>query len=160
MFPPGSDLTGRDLLAASARKRRNKFDSIDDAYNRFSQKGALSSFSPSSLALYCTHGLKADPPGVSLRCNPEDEESIYLSGIANGVYDALDFVTSPCVVAFGENSTTVNREKAMAIASHLKNAKIEEIKGSGHFTLLENPFLGAQLISSFVESLNLEKLGA
>ncbi len=154
LFPPGADLAGRDALASSARKRRDTFESYNDAYSRYRQGGGLSHLSESALALYCVHGFEHDGDVVRLRCRPEDEEAIYLSGGANGVYEALKDVTCPSVIVYGEMSKTISAESAHAIAHQMRNARVERLDGTGHFTLFENPFAGAASITSFVNSLD------
>src|SRR5690606_16876442 len=37
LFPPDADLSTREMLALSARKRRSDFESRDEVYTRFSQ---------------------------------------------------------------------------------------------------------------------------
>jgi len=154
LFPPGVDLKDRDKLADSAEKRRDFFSSRDEAFNKYKSKGALSALSPSSLALYCTHGFRDYEDGVTLSCSKEDERSIYLSGGANGVFEALSEIHVPSKIVYGSKSTTINFERAELIASQMKNASTEELPNAGHFTLFEQPYIGAKSISRFVDCLS------
>jgi len=153
LFPPGADLKDRDFLADSAKKRRDFFISRDEAFNKYKDKGALSALNPSALALYCTHGFKSIDDGVTLSCSKEDERAIYLSGGANGVYEALSEISVPTKIVYGASSTTIDLQRAELIASNMKNASVEELKNAGHFTLFEQPYTGALSITRFVDSL-------
>lgn len=155
MFTPDSDLANRGLLAESARNRRERFESADDAYFKYLSRGALSKLSPSALALYCVHGFKDTTRGIQLRCSKVDEEAIYLSGGANGVYDSLSKIKVPTRFVYGEHSKTVNSEQAEIYSSQIQGSTTEMLAGTGHFTLFENPYLGAKSITTFIDSLEL-----
>ena len=117
LFPRGADLKDRDLLAKTAQRRRENFASRDDAFKKYISRGALSALNPSSLALYCTHGFRNIEDGITLSCSKEDEESIYLSGGANRVYDSLPQINVRSKIVYGEYSTTIDSEYAKMIAS-------------------------------------------
>lgn len=149
LFEPGSKLESREKLAESARKRKDSFASKDVAYEKF-LKSAFSVLNPSSLGSYCAHGLKDEQDHVSLRCNKRDEEMIYLSGGGNGVYEALSHIDCPTMIVYGENSTTIDSNKANMISDQISTSNVIGMKGVGHFTLFENPYIGALMISSFI----------
>lgn len=152
MFPPGADLSHREMLATSARKRRSDFTSRNDVYKHFKDRGGLSHLSPSALALYSLYCFEEQGDHVTLRCKKEDEEAIYLSGAANGVFEALDSICVPTVIVYGETSDTVNCTFAELISSHIPGSRVEELHGTGHFTLFEDPLAGAALITRFMTS--------
>lgn len=160
LFPPGADLTARDQLAKSARKRKNTFVSADEAFINYTTKGGFSSLSPSAIALFCTHGFEPRGDEISLRCKREDEEAIYLSGSANGVFDALHSIQSKTKIVYGEFSNTINKQSAQFIADQMNDASIEEMHSTGHFTLLEDPYQGAKSISAFIADIGLETLSS
>jgi pimeloyl-ACP methyl ester carboxylesterase len=153
LFPPGADLKDREMLAESAKRRRDTFGSRDEAFNKFSTRGPLSTLNQSALALYCTHGFRTTKEGITLSCSKEDERSIYLSGGANGVFEALPDIKAPVKIVYGETSTTINAQRADLIAKQMQNAQVEKLEKAGHFTLFDQPYAGAQSISRFVNSL-------
>jgi pimeloyl-ACP methyl ester carboxylesterase len=152
MFAPGADLSHRQALAMSAQKRRSDFASKDEVFQRFSERGSLSHLSASALGLYATYGFVENEIGVTLRCHKSDEEAIYLSGAANGVYEALDKISVPTLLVYGEHSTTVTEESATDMAEHIDDVTVTCMQDVGHFTLFENPILGAEIIENFLIS--------
>ncbi len=153
LVPPGTELKDRQMLADSAEYRRDTFSSRDEAFNKFSSRGPLSMLHPSALALYCTHGFKDCEDGVTLRCLKDDEKNIYLSGGGNKVFEALSSIQAPTNIVYGQFSKTVDAKRAELIANNISDARVEELAGAGHFTLLEQPYTGANSISIFVDSL-------
>lgn len=160
LFPPGSDIDHREFLADSARRRRESFESRDEAYFNYSSGGGFSKLSSSALALYCTHGFENFEGGITLRCNKQDEEAIYLSGAANNVFESLSKIEVPTRIIYGEFSKTVNVTQANLYASQLNNATVEELRNTGHFTLFEKPYAGAMSIRNFLDSFDTEPLGS
>jgi pimeloyl-ACP methyl ester carboxylesterase len=150
VFPPNADLSMRDILSNSAKNRRANFDSREMVYERFSSRGALSNLNKSSIALYAKYGFKTDNEEVTLRCNKEDEEAIYISGTSNSLWDSLKSIKIRSNIVYGELSNTMDPKKAEEIAGQIPNSTTECLKGVGHFTLFENPTFGAESISSFI----------
>lgn len=150
VFPPNADLTTREFLANSARNRRDTFDSKEIVYERFSTRGVFSTLAKSSLAFYAEYGFKEVDAKVTLSCNKLDEEAIYLSGSENNVYEILEKISVPTNIVYGGISNTVSAEFAGELASKIKHAKTEELPGVGHFTLFENPSLGARSITRYI----------
>lgn len=150
VFPPDANLSTREFLANSARNRRDIFDSKEMVFERFSSKGALSNLNKSALALYAEYGFSEIEQGVTLNCSKKDEEAIYLSGDKNNVYSSLKDIKVQTNIVYGEISNTISKEFANEIASQIPHATVEELPQVGHFTLFENPTLGAHSITRFI----------
>ncbi|HMS24321.1 MAG TPA: alpha/beta fold hydrolase [Acidimicrobiia bacterium] len=154
-FSADTDLSTRAALISSAERRRSTFESFDDALKRFSAGGPLSHLDSDCLELYCRHGFK--PKGeheeITLCCAPEDEAAIYRSGPVNGVFTILSHVEAPTLVIYGAKSTTFNEESARNLARKIPRAHYKELENAGHFTLFENPRLGADYFMDFMQSL-------
>jgi pimeloyl-ACP methyl ester carboxylesterase len=150
VFPPDADLATREFLANSAKNRRDTFESKEIVFERFSSRGALASLDQSSLALYAEYGFKEISEGVTLCCNKEDEEAIYLSGSENNVYEILSEIKVKTHIIYGEISNTISNDFAKEIAGRIQDSSVEELAGVGHFTLFENPTLGAESITRFI----------
>ncbi|HYD10915.1 MAG TPA: alpha/beta hydrolase, partial [Acidimicrobiales bacterium] len=116
VFPPMEVPQGDDQsnpLAAGARKRREVFDSKDDAYANFSSKPPLSTLHPDALRAYVDHGFADEPDGtVRLKCRPESEAQVYEMGRTHGAWSRLGEVWCPVVVAAGSTTTSVTPELA------------------------------------------------
>ncbi|MFN8015503.1 MAG: alpha/beta hydrolase [Acidimicrobiia bacterium] len=153
LFPPGTDLAHRESLALSARRRRDSFGSYDEAFFKYKDKGALSHLSKSALGLYVSNGFELLDNSITLKCNKEDEEAIYLSGTANGVWEALSNIDVSSLIVYGEHSNTVTLALAQKIAHQMKKAKIEMMPNVGHFTLFEQPYNAAKSITNFINSI-------
>jgi pimeloyl-ACP methyl ester carboxylesterase len=150
VFPPKADLSTRELLANSARYRKDTFETKENVYERFSSKGTLSALDKSCLASYAKYGFHEKDGKVTLSCKKEDEEAIYLSGSENYVWDALASIRVRTQIVFGTKSDTMNLQKATEISHQIANSKVESLANVGHFTLFENPTIGAKSISSFI----------
>lgn len=150
VFPPNADLSTREFLANSAKKRRDIFDSKESVYERFSTKGAFSTLDKSTLAFYAEYGFKEVEDKVTLCCNKQDEEAIYLSGSENNVYEILSSISVPTNIVYGSISNTITPQFAEELASKIEHSKTEELLGVGHFTLFENPSLGAKSITRYI----------
>ena len=83
-------------------------------------------------------------------CNKEDEEAIYLSGSENNVYEILSEIKVKTHIIYGEISNTISNDFAKEIAGRIQDSSVEELAGVGHFTLFENPTLGAESITRFI----------
>ncbi len=149
LFKPNSDLSHREYLAQSARKRRSDFGSKNEVFTRFKAKGALSQLSESALALYAIYGFKESGSGVTLSCKKENEEAIYLSGAANGVWESLSKLKTPTLVVNGECSNTISEEFAIEVSKQVNLGSHLQMSSVGHFTLYENPKLGAEITTNF-----------
>lgn len=82
-------------LAAAARRRRNTFDSFDQAYANYASKPPLNEFHPAALRAYVDHGFRQRDDGlVELKCSPEHEARTFESGNIHETWDHLG--NSPC----------------------------------------------------------------
>lgn len=82
-------------------KRKNRFKSAEEMFERFKDRLPYSVFDPEALRDYCTYGLlpAADGNGFVLACPPEIEASIYLSGRTNpGIYDSIRALDIPVLI--------------------------------------------------------------
>jgi pimeloyl-ACP methyl ester carboxylesterase len=127
-------------LARSARRRRNEWASVEDAYDAYASKPPLSSMTPGSLRAYVEYGLRDRGDGVlELKCAPEVEARVYSMAPRNGVWAVLPEVRAEVVVACGETSTDIGPELAERIALRLPHAHVEVWPGRGHFGPQEDP---------------------
>jgi pimeloyl-ACP methyl ester carboxylesterase len=145
MFPTGdAPLAGAPAdefpLARSARRRRNEWASIEEAYEAYASKPPLNVMAPESLRAYVEYGLRDRGDGAfELKCRPEVEARTYSMAPANGAWAVLPEVTATVVVACGENSTDIGPKLASAIAERLPHAALEVWPDCGHFGPQQDP---------------------
>jgi pimeloyl-ACP methyl ester carboxylesterase len=127
-------------LARSARRRRNEWASIEEAYEAYASKPPLNVMTPESLRAYVEYGLRDRGDGVfELKCRPEVEARTYSMAPANGAWAVLPDITADVVVACGENSNDIGPKPAGAIAERLPHATLEVWPDCGHFGPQEDP---------------------
>jgi pimeloyl-ACP methyl ester carboxylesterase len=96
-------------LVIGARRRRNRFDSYEQAHANFAGKPPMGWFEPDVLRCYVDHGLRpvADPDGdagadgVELCCSGPFEAATFSGSITNGVWDLLPGIATPTLVLAG-----------------------------------------------------------
>jgi pimeloyl-ACP methyl ester carboxylesterase len=82
-------------------KRKRRFSSPEEMFDRFEARAPYSVFEPDALRDYCRYGLlpAADGAGFELACPPETEASIYMTSRTNpGVYDSIRALEIPVLV--------------------------------------------------------------
>ena len=118
MFPTEiAHLTADDFpMAGNARKRRNEWASIDEAYDAYASKPPLNVMTPESLRAYVEYGLRDRGDGVfELKCAPEVEAARVLDGAARTARGTcFADVESPVLVACGETSRDISPQLAHA----------------------------------------------
>ena len=147
-LPPDADFT----LARTARKRRDEWSSLDEAYSAFASKPPLNAMTERSLHAYVDYGRRDRGDGVfELKCRPEVEAEVYTMAPANGAFARLDEIRVPVRVVSGEKSTSIDDELAAAIAERIPRGSVEVMRGLGHFGPQEDPAACVASILDFVK---------
>lgn len=134
-------------LATNARKRRNEWLSIEEAYEAYASKPPLDAMTPESLRAYVEYGLRDRGDGLlELKCRPEVEAAVYAMAPANGAWAVLPAVDTEVVVACGETSRDIGPALAERIAQRLPRAHGEVWPGCGHFGPQQDPDACAESI--------------
>jgi len=127
-------------LAASALKRRRRFDSRRAAIDNFASKPPFDVFTADALTLYVAHGFVDDPEGgVMLACRPEDEAATYGGALTRDAWDRLPAVEIPVHLACGGVSSHLPAPALAGAVARLPCGELEVIEGVGHFAPFENP---------------------
>jgi pimeloyl-ACP methyl ester carboxylesterase len=93
-----SSLGGREHPTA---KRRNRFASIDEMFERFRNRKPYAHFDPSALRDHFEYGLlpASDGDGYVLACPPKIEASVYMTSRTNAaVYDSIRAIEIPVLI--------------------------------------------------------------
>ena len=90
-------------IVQGARRRRRRFDSIDDAIANYESKPPLSLMTPDALRAYVEHGFApaSDGDGVELRCEPDFEADVFVSSQHNRIWYELPEIETPTIVVAG-----------------------------------------------------------
>jgi pimeloyl-ACP methyl ester carboxylesterase len=152
VFPPDGPFpsdTNRNPLAESARRRREIFDSRQDAFDNYASKPPFDRLAPDALHAYVDHGFAdMDDGRVRLKCRGETEARVYENSLGHDAYDHLPEVGCPVTVACGATSDTFGDALVDALAERLPRARAEVVAGVGHFGPLEDPALLARSVRS------------
>lgn len=134
-------------LPALTRKRKSRFEGIDDALANFSSKPPMATFDPEVREAYVRHGFKpAADGGIELKCTPEHEARTYETGGTSGAWDDLPAVSTPTWVVSGAPAQFQPSSFARNVAERMPNATYVQYDEMGHFGPLEHPGAIADLV--------------
>jgi pimeloyl-ACP methyl ester carboxylesterase len=129
-----------DFLARAARKRRDAWESTDEAFAAYASKPPLDVMTPQSLRAYVEYGLRDRGDGVlELKCRPEVEALVYTMGPNHGAFARLAEVASDVLVVCGETTRSVDPALGAQIADRLPRGRLEVLAGLGHFGPQQDP---------------------
>lgn len=137
-------------IVQGALRRRRTFRTFDEAYDNYRAKPPLSLMVPEALRNYVDHGFRpvagGDGPAVELRCAPELEAEIFVTGRDNGVWGLLPEIETPCVVIAGHVEQNQPSSQTEAIADRLPNGRYVPLDHQTHFGPFSHPREVAELI--------------
>ena len=142
--PPYGEYEGPQTLLAT--KRRNQFNSREEARENFVDKLPFSAWHPDALDGYIDCGLIDSPDGVALACRPQDEVAMYKAATRHGVWDLLGKVDPPVTILAGGSSETHTVDFLRYLGGQIPNCEYEIIPGTGHFLPMEMPEVVADRI--------------
>ncbi len=151
--------TGEEMwqlpIVQSALRRRRVFPSFDAAYENYAAKPPLSLMVADALRKYVDHGFRPvtegdGEPAVTLRCPPELEAAIFVTGRDNGVWKLLSDIDTPCVVIGGRVEEGQPSSGTEAIADELPHGRYVLRSDQTHFGPFSHPNETAALIAERV----------
>lgn len=140
-------------LARGARRRRQYFDSREDAHSRFRQKPIFADWPAEALSLYVEHGLRAreNDAGFELSWSPE-WEAYYFSTVYHDIWQdlpKLNALAPTLIIRAGHSNTFPDASFARA-QSLAPEAAFRELKGQGHLFPQAAPLETARVISDWL----------
>ena len=145
-LPPMPD----NALARSARRRRNEWHSIEEAFAAYSSKPPLDAMSPESLRAYVDYAFRDRGDGVlSLKCVPDVEAQVYVMSASHGAFARLPLVGCPTRVVVGEKTSSIDASIGQQLVDRLPNGTLEIMEGCGHFGPQQDPDATASSITRF-----------
>jgi pimeloyl-ACP methyl ester carboxylesterase len=142
MFPSEETLPPEEdfVLARSARKRRNEWQSTEEAFAAYASKPPLNVMTETSLRAYVEYGLRDRGDGVlELKCRPEVEARVFSMAPNNGAFARLGEIDADVLVVCGEKSRSIAPELGAQIAERIPHGRLEVMSGLGHFGPQQDP---------------------
>jgi pimeloyl-ACP methyl ester carboxylesterase len=123
-------------MAAAARRRREVFDSREEAFERYASRPPFSGVDARALKAYVDYGFDDLPDGtIRLKCRGEVEARTFEASIA-GAREHIGAVATVCTIG-GSGDGDGPAVIAPDIAAELPNARFESYPDLTHFAPME-----------------------
>ena len=137
-------------LASKSIKRRNHWDSTEQARKYLKSKKLFAKWDPEIMDLYILYGMiPAQSGGLTLACSPQKEASLFMGGNACDPWTLLPEIQCPVLIVEGgesENRFYIDLKKA---ASLFRKAEYVSVENAGHLVPMEQPGSVASLCNEF-----------
>jgi len=125
-------------MSDNARRRKDHFETRDEAFERYSSRLPFSEVDPEALRAYVDHGFADDPTGgVMLKCPGEIEAQVFESTVAGLSIRLGEIQTEITVVQSGDGGMPAT--VAAGVADALPNGKLSTWPDRSHFGPFEDP---------------------
>lgn len=138
------------LPASQAKRRKTHFQSKEDMWEHYREKGVFKAFSDEDLKLYVEAVAEEKEEGVFLNFSPSWEARIYKT-YPHITWKALLKVKVPILILSGENSSTFFNLSKSFVQKHCPHIHYQSIKDTGHLLPMEKPLQVAEAIKGFLE---------
>lgn len=145
-------------LVQLARRRRRRFASPQDAFERFRQKRLFADWSDESLWLYVQHGIRSRNTGDGFELVwSTDWEAHYFSTVYLRIWEALPRLTGspPALIVRGGDSDTLAAEAFARVKALAPALDSIEPQGQGHLFPQAAPQETAHVIGEWLRSRHL-----
>jgi pimeloyl-ACP methyl ester carboxylesterase len=152
--PPEGELLpeGDNPMSEAADRRRDRFDSLDQAYENYRSKPPLNQLHPDALRAYVDGGFSTTPNGsVTLQCRPSTEAEVFRHAATSGAWETVALLDLPVAVVAGRPDEIGPGAFAPAIANALPQGTLIQRPLLGHFGPLEDPVAMAKDVSAWVQ---------
>lgn len=145
---------GRNPLAERAAKRRDRFESIDSAYETFRTRRLFADWPDETVRLYA-ESLLPTPEGYYTLAWPKAWEAYYFRTLYTGTWGDLPRLRGkmPILVLRGAQSDTFLPEAAERLRRLLPQAHYAEISGHGHLFPQSAPHETRKVITDWLATL-------
>ncbi|MEN6474446.1 MAG: alpha/beta hydrolase [Syntrophaceae bacterium] len=142
-------------LASKSIKRRNHWDSGEEALAYLKSRSLFKNWDSEMLDLYVRYGLReVQTGGLNLTCSPEREAALFMGGMLYDPWPILANVPCPVLVVEGgasENRHYIDLKKATTL---FPQGSYTLVQGAGHLIPMEQPQTTAALIDGFLERIS------
>lgn len=144
---------GDNLMSEAAARRRDRFDSLDQAYENYRSKPPLNGLHPDALRAYVDGGFSPNPDGsITLRCRPSTEAEVFRHAATSGAWSTIATIKVPVAVVSGRPEGIGPGAFAPAIAEALPGGNLIVRPDLGHFGPLEDPEAMAAQVAGWVRA--------
>jgi pimeloyl-ACP methyl ester carboxylesterase len=145
-------LRSRIPPASLARRRRESWNSREEAATSYRKKALFQRFDPECFQDYITHGL-TEAPGGGLRLTiPRAWEARIFETSPRAVWQRLREVTVPTLVMRGGDTDILTPEALERVRRTLPGVRTEELPGTTHLFPLEQPEECVRRILAFLDT--------
>lgn len=149
-FDEPFEMPADNQMSVGARKRRAVWDSLDEAFEAYTSKPPLDVLARESLRAYVDGGLRERRDGHwELKCRPEYEARIYMTGGSSGIYPRLPEVRCLVRVVCGDPHGSPPATFGELIVARLPHGEFVRAERLGHFGPLEDPDWAARSMLEF-----------
>lgn len=115
-----------------------RYDSVDELQSVLIQRHPLAD--PHVLKQFARRALRpaADRRGFELKCDPALRRGLPAPDV-DAIWNALESLTCPILLARGAMSAMLTQKKAAAILERVKGCRLTTVRAAGHAVPLENP---------------------
>jgi len=145
-------LRGRIPPASLARRRRESWNSREEAAASYRKKALFQRFDPECFQDYITHGLTESPGGGLRLTIPRAWEARIFETSPRAVWQQLREVTVPTLVMRGGVTDILTPEALERIRRTLPRVRTEELPGTTHLFPLEQPEECVRRIHAFLDT--------
>jgi pimeloyl-ACP methyl ester carboxylesterase len=136
-------------ISLSAAKRRNSFDSLENAIDHFTGRAIFKTWPKEALENYLQGGLKRAGEEMLLSCDPVWEAKTF-NTVSYDTYKHLKRLNIPTYILRGSSGTSTFSDQAKEYLTNNDKLKIEEFSGS-HFLPIENASIVSSKVSNFLD---------
>ena len=147
VFPPPYGSGDNHPLAVSARRRRARFPSPEEARANFANKELFAGWDDRALDGYISGGLRPVADEWELACLPDHEASFYAGTGTHQAWDRLGELRVPVLLVVGSASDSHTPPYVEALASQIPDVETTVLAGAGHLLPMEEPVRLAAIIN-------------
>jgi pimeloyl-ACP methyl ester carboxylesterase len=149
--PPATEPAWESPLVVGARRRRNVWPSRDAMFGSLRAKMPFETWEEEFVRLYVDHGVADRPDGqVELRCPGALEAQVYAEAAMTDGFALLERLAVPTLLVRGERSPGLGERETADALHRLPDARVDTIRGAGHFAPMERSDDVAAAIEAFV----------
>ena len=143
-------------LARAAGRRRDRFDSREDAFAHYHGRGAYKRFPDPVLRDYVAGGTLRDGDGVRLACAPAWEQAVFTAQVHDEI-GAAKFLPRFSRILFAGRGAPSTPGSRRAIARTLGPDRIARLPDMGHLFPLERPDLATEALRDALQEIALSR---
>jgi pimeloyl-ACP methyl ester carboxylesterase len=140
-------------LAEGAKRRRNTFDSLEDAFERFREKSVFADWSDDVLRLYVEYGTSQQADGIRQLTWSGAWEAFYYSSYYAEIWDdiaKLKNLDIPMLFIAAGDAETYSHEAQAKVRQLVPHATHSSIEGYGHLFPQSAPQKTARMIREWL----------